>query len=249
MYYQLIPNLIFFFCILGIIILILRRLPEAQNLEASGTKQETLYEKLEEKGIPAQTFNKFWSKFKFFLHKLWALALEAKDLRPKPGAYQIKRLFQFRTQVKKQPAVIKPPELNQSAVSEEDRLLELIKKEPKEKKHYDELGRYYLNSEKYQDAKDIYLYLAGHEVGNPGFHARLAQAAFLIKDFSLAENHFAKSLALDKMHPNRYYNLGLSQECQEKWAQASENFAKAVEMDPKNQKYLHALERIRNQTN
>ena len=234
---------------MGVIILILRRLPEAQNINDEALKKETPQTKLEEKGIPALNYSKIWSKLKFWLHKLWRLALDAKDLRPKPEAYQLKKLFLFRTKVKQEPITLQktdtPAVLMQNGKEEE--LLELIRKEPKERKNYDELGKYYIANHKCQDAKDIYLYLVGHEVGNPNFHAKLAQCSFHLKEYELAENHFKKSLELDKMHPNRYYNLGLSQECQEKWNDALDSFSKASEMQPENEKYKTALEKAKKQ--
>ncbi len=249
MSYQLLPNLIFFISVLGVIVLILRRLPEAQNLNSEDLKKDTPHGKLEEKGIPAQSYNRLWSKIKFYLHKLWSLALDAKDLRPKPGAYQLKKLFLFRTKVKQEPIIVQKTENLQvpKEINKEAELFELIRLEPKERRHYDDLGKYYLTQHKYQDAKDIYLYLVGHEVGNPNFHAKLAQCAFHLKEFALAESHFQKSLELDKMHPNRYYNLGLAQECQEKWEKALDSFSKAVEMQPENTKYTLALEKAKKQ--
>ena len=238
------------------IILILRRLPEAQNLTPEDLKKETIESKLEEKGIPTQNINRSWSKFRFWLHKVWNLALEAKDLRPKPAAYNLKKLFLAKSTPKalEQPKaavrlladVSLESKVKADSVTEEI-LLEAIKHEPKNHQNYDKLAKYYLAQHKYQDAKDIYLYIVGHEVGNPVFHARLAQTAFLLREFSLAENHFEKSLTLDKMHPNRYYNLGLAQECQEKWQDAANSFAKAIEMDPENQKYIAAFEKAKKQ--
>lgn len=246
MSYQLIPNLIFLLCILGVIIIILRRLPEAQNLDEESLEKKTLAAKLENRGIRAEKFNKLLAKLKFWLHKVWSLALEAKDLKPAPGAYNLKKLFQTKTkpQIKKTPEPIFTP-LEQSQEPEEV-LLERIKQEPKNKKNYDDLGKLYLAKQQYEDAKDTYTYLIGHDVSNSTYHARLAQASFLLKDFALAENHFSKSLALDKMHPNRYYNLGLSQECQEKWKEAAVSFSKASEMEPQNEKYKAAYEKAQN---
>jgi tetratricopeptide (TPR) repeat protein len=238
------------------IVLVLRRLPEAQTLTPDELKKETVETKLEEKGIPTKNINKLWAKFKFWLHKIWNLALEAKDLSPKPAAYNLKKLFQLKTSPKVFEKPKSAPQLltdanletreKHEAVSEQE-LLEAIKREPKNHTHYDHLAKFYLTRHQYQDAKDIYMYLVGHEVGNPVFHARLAQTAFLLKDFNLAESHFEKSLALDKMHPNRYYNLGLSQECQEKWQKAADSFTKALEMEPQNLKYQAALEKVKKQ--
>ncbi|MBL8030422.1 MAG: hypothetical protein JNN11_04200 [Candidatus Doudnabacteria bacterium] len=232
-------------CILGVIVLILRRLPEAQNLSKPREEKNSLANKLEEKGIQAEKFNRLLAKLKFWLHKIWSLALEAKDLKPAPGAYNLKKLFQTKTknQAAKTPEpVFSPAEQNQEP---EEVLLERIKQDPKNRKHYDDLGKLYLAKQLYTDAKDIYLYLVGHEVSNSTYHARLAQAAFLLKDFPLAENHFSKSLALDKMHPNRYYNLGLSQECQEKWKDAAGSFYRALEMEPQNEKYKLGFDRAK----
>lgn len=252
MSYQLLPNLIFFFCILGIIVLILRRLPEAQNLDTHELKKDAPEHKLRFKGIPTQSFSRLKAFFKFWLHKIWSSALEAKDLRPQqPSVYRIKKLFNFKIQSPKVSAEIvrpqAPADFDGSVKDEELELLDQIKLEPKNYQLYDDLGRMYIKKHQYQDAKDLYLYLVGHQAGNSHFHARLAGAAFHLKDYALSARHFERSLALDKMHPNRYYNLGLALECQEKWRAAAEAFKKAVQMDPENKKYSDALEKANRQ--
>jgi tetratricopeptide (TPR) repeat protein len=237
--------------VLGIIILILRRLPEAQNIKRYELKKDSPDTKLKYKGIPAESFSKVKAFIKFWLHKLWSAALEAKDLTPhQPSAYKLKKIFRFKTENPDVQSVtstlsVRSPDFDGAQPDEEIEILEHIKREPKNHQLYDKLGRLYLKKQQYQDAKDLYLYLVGHEAGNSHFHARLAQSAYHLKDYALASKHFEKSLGLDKMHPNRYYNLGLSLECLEKWPEAIKAFTRAVEMDPENKKYTDALERVK----
>lgn len=252
MSYQLIPNFIFFVCVFGIIILVLRRLPDAQKIKEYELKKDSPEQKLQYKGIQAESFSKVKAFIKFWLHKLWSIALEAKDLKPhQPSAYKLKKIFNFKSQnppITTSEITLKPgSDFDDAQKDEEMELLELIQREPKNYSLYDNLGKMYIKKAQYQDAKDIYLYLTGHEAGNPHFHARLAQAAFHLKDYALSSKHFERSLALDKMHPNRYYNLGLALECQEKWPAAVRAFEHALAMEPENKKYNDAIKKAKQQ--
>lgn len=231
---------------MGVIVLILRRLPEAQKISEEDLSK--LNEKLNEKGIPAKSFSRIVSFIKFWLHRVWVIALEAKDLKTDdPSAYKLKRFFKFRLQKTQKPPVLKAPgegATSTAAPGEEQVLLEKIKQEPKNFSHYETLGKLYLKQENYADARDIFTYLVGHVPGNPDFHAKLAHSSFCLGDFKLSAQHYQKSLDLDKMHPNRYYNLGLALERLEKYEQAKEAFKKALEMDPENPKYADAANKV-----
>ena len=84
MSYQIIPNIIFISAILAIILIILRRLPEAANKEKELTITEKLplEERLINKGVPVITISKIKVKLQFWIKKTWQFILEAKDLRP-----------------------------------------------------------------------------------------------------------------------------------------------------------------------
>lgn len=258
MSYQIIPNLIFLFCILGLIILILKRLPEAVSLEDKTKNRESTEEKLAKKGLPTIAFSIFKEKGKFWTKRIWQFALEAKDLKPSAFVgYKIRKLFGYieisqktqsgagtkganSEQSLQQTKTSKEPDKDEK----EKTILEAIKKEPKNYRNYDDLGKYYLEKGNYTDAKDVYLYLVNHESGHSEYHARLGYCLLKLKDYEQALERYKKSISLDSTHPNRYYNLGLCLEIMGKYEEAEKSFEKALELEPENAKYLGAKERL-----
>jgi tetratricopeptide (TPR) repeat protein len=252
--YQIFPNLIFLFSILGLIILILKRLPEAVNLEEKEKNRESTEEKLAKKGLPIITISFIKEKGKFWTKKIWQFALEAKDLRP--GAfvgYRIRKLFKYTEVSQKQQIPINAKPITdeipvkiqgEDEGDREKNILKAIKREPKNYHNYDELGKLYLETENYIDAKDIFLYLVNHESGHSEYQARLGFCLLKLKDYEQALERYKKSIALDSTYPNRYYNLGLCQELLQKYEEAEKSFGKALELEPENNKYLQAKERL-----
>jgi tetratricopeptide (TPR) repeat protein len=231
----------------GIVLMILRRLPEANNQmhESSGT---AVTQKLMEKGLPALNFSKVKVFIVLYTKKVWNFALEAKDLKPQSAVgYRMKKIFGGK--LPGTPA--QPRNLTIALESKnEDYFLERIKQEPKNLKHYDELGRFYLDKQKFTDAQDIYQYLVNHEPSNPDFFARLAFCFYKSENFEKATENYQKSLALDSTQPNRYYNLGLSQEAAEDDEAAVKSFEQAISLEPSEKYYkslAEAYERLGNE--
>ncbi len=248
--YQILPAIIFFCCIFGIIFIVLKKLP---NLESSETKPDSEnrgliepHHKLSAKGLPILKFSKLKFHGVFWIKKIWRFVLEAKEIIPSgTSVLKIKQLFI---------AKAKLPDPNQTLETEENELIEKteadyfaeIKKEPKNLSHYDNLGRLYLSQNKFSDAKDIYLYLTSHDSASPDFWARLGVSAFRSKDFILAIAGYKNSTALDSGKPNRYYNLALSHKSLGQISEAKEALKKALEIDPANFKFLELQKRLDN---
>ncbi|MBI5530168.1 MAG: tetratricopeptide repeat protein [Candidatus Doudnabacteria bacterium] len=239
MSYQILPNIIFIFSILGILLIILRHLPEATIKHNLEIKEPPADQKLQAKGLPAEAFSKVGSIFKLWTKKAWNFILEAKDMKPHAvTGYQMKKIFGGKLPTFKKPAA---KAISTREVKDEKYYLELIKLQPKNYEHYDSLGKFYLERENFSDAKDIYQYLVNHQPANPDFHARLAYCCYRLKQYPLAAEHYRKSLALDSTQPNRYYNLGLSLESSGKLAEAITSFQQAISLEPKNSKYYLSL--------
>jgi tetratricopeptide (TPR) repeat protein len=243
--YQLFPNLIFILAILGIIILILRRLPEATNPNAQ-IAEVPVEDRLFEKGLPTIAVSKVKVVLMFWSKKIWHFVLEAKDLKPAATAgYKIKKIFSYSQKRRLEPILNQTFNLTaKPSLQTEQELLEAIKKEPKNFKFYDELGKLYSEQKNFADAKDIYLYLTNHNSSSSDFQAKLGYSYYRLKEYEKAVEYYQKSLKLDSTHPNRYYNLGLSQMALNKYEEAREMFKKALEMEPNNPKYIQALEKI-----
>lgn len=235
--YQILPNIIFLVSIAGIVLIVLRRLPEA-NAHVDKPAGEEAQEKLIQKGLPARGFSKISVALKLYIKKIWNFALEAKDLKPHANVgYKMKKIFGGKLPSSR-PEIVRPQTTHE--VKTESYYLENIKLQPKNLSHYDALGKFYLEQEALSDARDIYQYLVNHEPSNPEFHARLAFCFFKEKNYAKASEHYGKSVALDSTQPNRYYNLGLSQEMDGQAEEAIKSLEQAIALEP-SEKYYKAL--------
>jgi tetratricopeptide (TPR) repeat protein len=235
--YQIIPNIIFILAVLGILLIILRRLPETVPGQ-SGGKDAAPGVKLAAKGLPVIQLSKIRSKLQLWLKKLWNFVLEAKDLRPHSSAgYQMKKIFGNTL-----PGVIRPAArpLTTSEIKNEQFYLDNIKLQPTNFDHYDALGKFYISRENFTDATDVYLYLNNHRPANPDYHARLAYCYYQMKNYHKAAESYKASLALDSTQPNRYYNLGLCLEQDGNLPEAGLNFEKAASLEPSAKYYTAA---------
>jgi Flp pilus assembly protein TadD len=251
MSYQIIPNILFIFAILGILLIILRHLPEAtvEELKAAELPPE---QRLTEKGLPVIAISKIRTLFRLWFRKIWNFVLEAKDLKPTSLAgYKIKKIFKSRPPQLNRPAAsaalpqsinpVAPVVVEPQPVKDENFYLEAIKDDPKNLANYDSLGKFYLEAENFIDAKDIYEYLAKHEPGDSDFLGRLAYCFYQTKNYEKAAEHYKQSLALDSTQPNRYYNLGLSLQALSKNTDAIKVFLQAIALEPSNPKYYISL--------
>jgi len=246
--YQFLPNILFILAVLGIILIILRKLPKIGGEERPGLEQ-SIDEKFEAKGLGEPSVSKLKYLLILWWKKFFNFVLEAKDLKPSAKAgYQIKKIFRKRTakleesQARREslnPEKTKAPE--EQKEKDENYYLAQIKKDPKKLESYDELGKYYLAQKNHTEGKDIYLYLTGHEPGNSGYHAKLALCFYTLKNNEQAIRHYETSLSLDSTQPNRYYNLGLCLEAAGKTDEAALAYEKAVNLEPTNPKYTQAL--------
>lgn len=245
MFYQTLPNVILVLSILGIILLILRRLPKAAEM-ADKNKGELIpvEQKLSEKGLPTQAISVMRARIIHFSKRAWNFVLEAKDLKPHPFAsYRIKKLFKEKPIAAEMAAAGKPqpPAIKLG----EKELLELIKQEPKNLANYDLLGKHYMEFHNYRDARDIYLYLVHHQPTNADYYARLASCHFKLREYPKASENYTKSVALDSTQPNRYYNLGLALEGEGKLPESHAAFDQAARLEPANEKYQVAANRLK----
>ncbi|MDR3642885.1 MAG: tetratricopeptide repeat protein [Candidatus Doudnabacteria bacterium] len=238
MSYQIIPNIIFILAVLGMLLIIIRRLPEAAAGQ-SGSAEASSGQKLAAKGLPVIELSKIRSTLRLWLKKLWNFVLEAKDLRPHSvTGYQMKKIFGDKFTGAAKPAPPKP--LTTSEVRNEQYYLNNIKLQPANFDHYDALGKFYISRENFSDASDVYIYLTNHRPANPDYHARLAFCHYQLKNFHKAAESYKASLALDSTQPNRYYNLGLCLEQDGNAQEAAVNFEKAASLEPSAKYYSAA---------
>lgn len=241
--YQIIPNILFICAVLGIVLIILRHLPEAvAKKQNEGTAQ--VVEKLSQKGLPAMAISQIQSQGKLWGTKLWNFMLEAKDLKPTTVAgYKIKKIFGKQAVGAPKPLLAATPTTLQE-VRNEKYFLNEIKNNPKDLNLYNELGKFYLDHGNYPDARDIYQYLSQHDSSNSEYYARLAKALYKLKNFTKAVENYDKSLQLDSTQPNRFYNKGLSLEALGQYQEAIDSFKIAVSLESQNPKYFLSIANI-----
>ncbi len=231
--YNLVANLILILSILGVIILVVRKLPQAvgeKNREDEQDSSQAVGEVLaEEKGLPTRAVPKLKANLKVISHKVWQFMLEAKGLKHAPKvAYNFKRILKKTHE----------PETKRPIARGEDYYIDLIKRHPKDLTYYDQLGQFYLEARKYSDAGNVYDYLTSHEPTNSSFFARLGLAHLHDQEFMKSAEAYEAAVKLDPSHPNRFYNLALAYQGTKQWKKAVEALNSALELDSTNQKYL-----------
>ncbi len=223
----------------GLVLMILRRLPEAVQQNAAQTPRPGAREKLLEKGLPAQAISRLRVRLAYWAKKVWHFILEAKDLRPQAAkGYRIRKIFGDRL-----PGLRKaePAPLTTQEIRNEQYYLDLIKLQPKNLANYDALGKFYLEQKNVEDAQDLYLYLATHAQANPDYQARLAYCYFYHREYEKAADYYQKSLALDSTQPNRYYNRAIALEALGRFLEAIDSLKKAIDLEGSNSKYQVSL--------
>lgn len=233
--YNTIMNITFIISILGVIFMVLRRLPEAtrQDQNKPDLKKQSLQianaagTVLSAKGLPVKAYSKSKVVLKTVAHKVGQFLLEAKGLKQAPKiTYTFQKVFQ-NIKADTNPALIK----------DEKYYVNLIKRNPKDDSYYDLLGQYYLEQKKMEDALNVYEYLVTHAPTETSFWVRLGLAALYVNDYKKAEQAYEKAVHLDPTNPSRFYNLALARQGMKKFGPALEALKKALELDPRNQKY------------
>lgn len=242
MSFQILPNLIFLFAILGIIVLILRRVPEATGasplpgLHKSNEPEEAKPEDgLREKGVPAAALSNARKVATITGKKVWRFILEAKGLTQSPAVnYRIKK-FLGRG----------PREMKKTnPMMDETYFIDQIKRFPKDWQKYNDLGQFYMDKKDYGEALGVYDYLTKQDPVSVDFWARHGYAKMCLQDFDGAAESYEKSVELDQSFPNRYYNLALAYIETGKPDKAAAALKKAIELEPENNKYTEALAEV-----
>lgn len=240
--YHVLPNITLICAILGIIILIVRRLPEVveQQQEAMDSRSD-----LAEKGIPLSSASKFWGRARYTFSRFWRFALEAKGVMPSAEVgYRIRKMLK-KSRIRPSGASADGASRTPSEVVRDEKFyLRLIKDYPKDLSHYASLGQHYIDNKNFIDAQNVYEYLVNHEPTNANFYAKLAFCKLQLRQFGDAIIYYEKSVGLDATHPNRFYNLSLALKSFNKTKKAMQALGRAIELEPENEKYKLALEEL-----
>lgn len=231
--YNLLSNLTLLISILGIIVLVLRRLPQAveQDTKAHAELNQP-GEALASKGLPAMAVSKTRSWLKLFTHKIWQFMLEAKGLKNTPKInYNFKRILKKTNE----------PEAKAPIARSEKYYIDLIKRHPKDLSYYDQLGQFYVEARKYTDAANVYDYLSKHDPANSTYFAKLGICKLHDQQYEQAAVAYEQAITLDPSHPNRFYNLSLAYQGERQFKKAASALHKALDLEPNNQKYADLL--------
>ncbi|MDB4940344.1 MAG: Tetratricopeptide 2 repeat-containing protein [Candidatus Doudnabacteria bacterium] len=237
MSFQFIANLIIVLCVLGILVIFLRRIPEV--VEENGQLQFG-----GSAGSSEPSESAVYSFFVGIINKIWHFMLEAKDL--KQGQILASKFASF---VKPKARVInigaynsigKAARLFQEGKDEESEqtYIQVIRKHPHEYSAYEGLIKIYFKQKKYDDIIEILEYLVSHNPQNDSYLAQLGNANLSLRKYDEAVRAYEKALALNSSIPARFVNLGLSLQGAGRLGQAIESFQKAVDLDPANMQYL-----------
>lgn len=230
--YSVVPNLLFLFSVLGIVCIVLRRLPEAA---ASGQQGSGATLSVDQVPADFKTFERLKQFLSSFIHRTWQLALDAKDLRPGSLAfYRTKKLGEANKAANfpepRSEATL--PTTVDAVEPGELELLAEIKRNPKNLNTYEDLGLFYLNHQAFEDAADMFEYLSKHSPDSAEHLARLGYTLFKLGRFDDSAAAYQKSLSLDSSDAKRYYNLGQALLGSSRYQDAAIAFDHAVTEDP-----------------
>jgi len=126
----------------------------------------------------------------------------------------------------------------------ERKYIEVIKNDKRNIEAYRGLGKVYMDMEKYQEAEETFKFLLKLSPRDDRVYNRLAMLAQSTGDLEKAAEYFERAINIDNTLAIRYYDLGLIYAKLNKLAPATQNFRRAVKIEPNNPKYLDQLLKI-----
>lgn len=250
MSFNLISNFILIFTIVGILILLLRRMPEVMeekgqqlilgappklNIEKSRLMRYTAIDAV-------KTF------LQNILSKIWHFMLEAKDL--KEGRILASNFSRIVTQsgkrvinigafsnLKKAEKLIAEGNLDAAEMVYYD----IIKKHPHEYPAYEGLVKIYFQQKKHDEVAEVLQYLIVHNPNNDSYYAQFGKLLLSQKRYADAIEAYERSFTINSLIPARFANVGLCYQALGNIPKAKENFKKALDLEPSNVQYLMML--------
>lgn len=119
--------------------------------------------------------------------------------------------------------------------------IEAIKFDPKNLEAYRGLGKVYLAMKKYREARETFEFLLKLQPDDDRAYNRLAMIAEAQGNQGEAIRCLEKAVKLNDRLAVRFYDLGRLYAASKRPARALRNFARAIEIEPNNPKYLDQL--------
>ena len=250
---QIIPNIIIFVSLFGIVLLFVRRLPEALEEGSAatfsgGTSFGGIATFSEAMSVVA---HKSYDFMKRFAQKVWHFMLEAKDLQQ--GQVLASKFARLMTPTaKRAPRVINMAAMNSIKKAEslfdqkdfelaETEYISVIRRYPHEYVAYEGLLKIYIAQRKYEEIIDILQYLIEHNPQNDSYLVQLGNVLLTTRKYKDAIATYQKSLQLNNLVPSRYANIGLAYRALGDTEGAIEYFRQALDLEPANMQYLTML--------
>lgn len=257
--YAFVPILLIFLSLGVIIVIIVNKFPQLRALDTSAlpkvkeakVKEAIKYQKfsrgfkkLAAKGKPlAKLVNKLWEQIQTRFREL-------------VKAVQVK--YQEISEAAKtppvEPATAKPPGEITDLLAEAESLanagdfeqaerkyLAAIKLDGKAIEAFRGLGRIYFDQGKYKQARETYDYILKLSPNDERAYNRLGRLAEIDGDWELAAKYFEVAARLNNRRAICFFDLGRAYAALNKPAAALRNFARAVQLEPNNPKYLDQL--------
>ncbi len=259
MSFTFIANLIIILCVLGILVIFLRRIPEV----VQETGQLQFGNPGNRRSTPAPVVNsaRSWNLLAPFKslalvltgvlskigNSIWHFMLEAKDLKQSQIlAAKFSSLVRPRGRIINIGAfnsIKKAERLFQEGKADEaeQTYIQVIRKHPHEYMAYEGLLKIYFKQKKYDDITEILEFLVSHNPQNDLYLAQLGNVMISTRRFPEAIDAYQRSLSYNGLVPARFVNLGLAFQGAGDMENAKNNFQKAVDLDPSNMQYLTIL--------
>lgn len=249
MSFGIVQNVLIILCVVGILILFVRRLPEV--VEEQGQLHIGLPSdeprKINYSGLSRSFLSKLADSIDAVFKKIWHFMLEAKDLQQSQTITN--RLAQIVTpkrrvinigvynSLKKAERQVEQGQLDAA----EETYFEVIRKHPHEYSAYEGLLRIYTEQKKYEDMLEVLEFLVAHNPLNDSYFAKMGNTLLSLRRYTAAIAAYQKSLEIKDTVPARYINIGQCYKAMGKLDEAIGYLQKGVELEPTNAQYATIL--------
>lgn len=266
MLFSLIPLLIIFISLGGIVYIIIKKFPQLAALEVekiaevkqAKVKQELALQRFE------RSLKNFNAKAKKLLGYLsfFSTVWEKSQDKFRKKVYQVQEKYKktvieelekkdkeeiYLEPVAKEDTVVALLEQAEQAFLKGDysfaerKYIDVIKKDPRNVEAYRGLGKIYFDQDKYKEAYETFKFLIKLNPQDSRAYNRLGMIAERMLNYEEAAEFFEEAIKLDKTLAIRYYDLGRIYAKLNKPAAALKSFLKSVKIEPNNPRYLDQL--------
>lgn len=130
---------------------------------------------------------------------------------------------------------------NKMRSEEEQECLQAIVKNPKDINAYIKLSVFYIQRQKWADAKEVLLEALKVDPENDKVLNNMGVVWFKLKRYNNSITAFEKSLHKNENVAHRYVNLGLSMAAIGENSKAADYFSRAISLDPEQKSYQELL--------